>query len=408
MLKENNSIVSHFMISLMGVSVFNLFPVMFLNTSNFSYLIVFAFTAYFLFKIIFSASVNKLPIQSNLIYIALLFWTIIIFFRGLSADYDLLRSLFLSPYVFLPYTLPFVVKYFSIYDLKKILSLIYYVNIIYIIFIVLFFIQPDNDILLSLGFVEDVNKYLAFPNFLLLFLFTKLPKKERLLSIIVFSVGFFISVFTARRSLTWTFGWAFVLLIYLLYENSANSLWKKIKLFMTVIIIGTTMYFVYNKYEDAIFGNLMSKIDKDTRSTVVRDFESDMELDDLIFGRGINGSYLLRETDREISGNYSLNRKIIEAGYLNLILKGGYIYLILLLIIYLMSIYKGFFKSKNNYSKAFAAFILLHILESYPAGVLTFNLRFFLIWFCIAMCFNKQFLQASDETLDMLLMRKKF
>lgn len=408
MSKENNSIVQPLIISLIGISIFNLLPIVLLNTVNFSYLLVFAFTAYFLYKIIFSGGGVKSSIQSNLLYIALLFWTIIIVLRGFNTDYDFLRSLFISPYVFLPYTFPFVTKYFSIYDFKKILTLIYYVNIIYILFIILFFIQPSNDITVSVGFVEDVNKYLAFPNFLMLFSFVKLKKKEKILTIIVFFVGFLISVFTARRSLTWTFGWAFIFFLYLLYVNSKKSLLKIIRLFVVVFFIGISMYFVYNKYEDALFGNLMAKIDADTRGTILRDFDSDMQLEDLIFGKGLNGTYELRETGREMTDNYSSQRSIIEAGYLNITLKGGYIYLGLLLIIYLVAIFNGFFRSSNNYSKAFAAFILLHILEAFPAGVLTFNLRFFLIWFCIAMCWDKQFLQTSDDKLDMLLIKNKF
>lgn len=406
--KENNSIIGPLIISLIGVSIFNLLPVVLVNTANFSYVIVFGFTALFLFQIIFYTSRNKLSIRSNVLYIALLFWTIVVFLRGFSTDYDFLRSIFLSPYVFLPYTLPFVVKYFSIMDFKKILSFIFYINILYLLFLLLFFTRPGNDITLSLGFVEEVNKYLAFPNFLMLFSFTKLSKKEKLLTIIVFFVGFLISVFTARRSLTWTFACAFVLFMYLLYANNKRSLLKQIQFLIILIFIGVTMYFVYNKYENSLFGNLMAKIDADTRGTVLRDFDRDMEVDDLIFGRGLNGSYLLRETGREISENYSSQRNIIEAGYLNLVLKGGYILLILLLIIYLISIYNGFFKSKNNYSKAFAAFIFLHILEAYPAGVLTFNIRFFLIWFCIAMCWDKQFLKNTDDKLDMLLLKNKF
>lgn len=408
MIKENNSIVIPLIISLIGVSIFNLLPVVFSNTANFSFNFVFVFTIYFLYKIIFSSTHYKLSIQSNLLYLTLLFWTLIIFLRGLNTEYDFLRSLLLSPYVLLPYALPFVAKFFSILDFKKILSFIFYLNIIYLSFLLLFFIQPSNDITLSIGFVEDVNKYLAFPNFLMLFSFSKLSKKEKLLSIIVFFVGFLISIFTARRSLTWTFGCALILFLYLIYVNNKKSLFDQIRSFVIFIIIGIAISFIYNKYEEVLFGNLIAKFDADTRSTVLSDFDSDMAYDDLIFGRGINGSYLLRETGREISDDYSSHRKIIEVGYLNIILKGGYIYLVILLIIYLVSIYNGFFKSKNSYSKAFAAFILLHIFEAYPAGVLTFNLRFFLIWFCIAMCWDRKFLQVSDDNLDMLLIGNKF
>jgi len=408
LLIKKKLVTQSLMIALIGVSIFNLLPVLFLNTANFSFVIVFAFTAYFLYKIIFSGSGLKSPIQYNLIYIALLFWTIIIFLRGFNTDYNYLRSLFISPYVFLPYILPFTVRFFSIYDFKKILSLIHYVNIIYLLFIIIFFIQPNNDITLSIGFVEEVNKYLAFPNFLMIFSFAKLSKKERLLSIIVFFVGFLISVYTARRSLTWTFGWAFILLMYLIFLNSKKSLLKQIRLFIAFIFIGIAMYFVYNKYEEAIFGNLMARIDEDSRGSVLRDFENDMQLEDFLFGKGLDGTYLLRETDRDFfEGNIS-KRDIVEAGYLNIILKGGYVHLILFVIIFLVAIFNGFFRSNNYYAKVFACFILLQILESYPAGVLTFNLRFFLIWFCIAMCWDKKFLLASDSYIDSLLTSKRF
>ena len=404
--KTNNSIVQPLIISLIGVSIFNVLPVLFLSTSNFSFVIVFAFTVFFLFKIIFSGSQNKSEIQSNFLYIALLFWTIIIFFKGFNANYDYIRSLFISPYVFLPYLLPFTVKFFSIYDLKKIFSLIHYVNIIYLLFILLFFIQPSNDVTLSIGFVEEVNKYFAFPNFLLLFSLAKLPKKERLISIIVFIIGFLISIFAARRSLTWTFGCAFFLLMYMLYVNSINSFLNKTRLILVYVIIGLSIYFIYNKYEETFFGNIIGRLDQDTRGSVVKDFNNDMNSENLIFGKGLDGTYLLKETDRSFFEGVALKRDIIEAGYMNIILKGGLIHLFLFLIIFLVTIINGLFKSKNNYSKAFAVFILLQILEAYPAGVLTFNLRFFLIWYCIAMCWNKQFLQSSDGFIDSLLKSK--
>lgn len=401
--KEKQTNIKWLFNCLFGVSIFNLLPLLFDKTSNFSFVIVFGFTAFFLFKAITSKVIFSSNIKTNFFYICLVIWSVIIFFRGITFNYDFYRSLLISPYVFLPYLFPFLVKYFTIYDFKKILNFIHYVNIVFLLFVLLYFRQPQNDIMLSIGFVEDLNKYLAFPAFFLLFSFKHLTTRRQIVSLLVFFIGFGISIYTARRSLTWTFGWAFIFFIYLLYSGYNGSLAKKFRFFLVIALISFAMYFVFQKYEQTFFGSLADKIDVDTRSTVLNDFERDMHLEDWIFGRGIGGGYQLRETGFEINNNYSNSRNIIEAGYLNLILKGGYIYLFLLFIIYLKAIYNGLFKSNNNFAKAFALFIILHMLELYPAGILTFNIRFLLIWYCIAMLWNKKFLQFTDENLKISL-----
>lgn len=396
-------------ISLIGVSIFNLLPILSENTVNYAFLLVFGFTALFLFNVVIGSykyKNNNLNIRTNILYLFLISWTIFILLRGIQFNYNYLRSLFISPYFFLPYLLPFILKYYSIYDFRKIINLIQYINIIYLVCVIFFFIFANNDIIKSVSFIEDGNKYLAFPNFLMLFSFPKLSKKQKVLSIIVFVVGFLISVLAARRSLTWTFSWAFVLFLILNYVHSNSNIYKKIKFIIVFILLGLGLYLVYQKYEDVIFGNLISRIDADTRSSVSNDFKRDMDIESLIFGRGIGGTYTLRETDYDINEDYSNKRNIIEAGYLNIVLNGGYIYLILLFIIYLKSIYNGF-KSKNYYSKVCAAFIFLHIMESYPAGVLTFNIRFFLIWFCIAMCWDNKFLESTDKELEVIFNEKQ-
>lgn len=407
MSNESDSVIQPMVISIIGVSVFSLLPIVLPIASSFSYVVVFVFTVFFIFKGLFSNRSNITTLQLKLLYIVLLFWTIVVFFRGFSSDYNFLRSLVISPYVFLPYIFPFFIRHFSILDLRKILLLINYTNIIYLGFIILFLFNLGGDFLESIGFIEDLNKYFAFPNFLMLFFFFKLTKREKLLSLSVFFLGFLMSIYTARRSLTWTFGWAFVLFLLLIYTNMGKSLLKKIKFVIFLSLIGLSLFFVYQKYEESLFGNLLAKIDADTRSTVLTDFDNDMNTEDLIFGKGINGSYLLRETDKQISESYLPNRNLIEVGYLNIVLKGGYIHLFLFIIIYLIAIFKGFFKSKNNYSKAFACFILLYVFESYPAGVMMFNFRFLLIWFCVAVCWDKQFLKLSDSQLNSILVINK-
>ena len=138
----------------------------------------------------------------------------------------------------------------------------------------------------------------------------------------------------------------------------------------------------------------------DNRSDLLEDYNNSLSAYDLTFGRGIGGTYFSSvQIDLNAEGQGSNNRNVIEAGYLMMILNGGYIYLILLLTIYLKAIYNGIVKSNNSIAKAFSAFIFLHILELYPSGVIWFNMRFLLIWMCIAMCYSKVFLNYKDDSL---------
>ncbi|WP_354330188.1 hypothetical protein [Pedobacter sp. CG_S7] len=395
----NRTTIKPLIISLIGVSIFNVLPIVFPNTSVFSYVLVFLFTVYFFFEIYHSNKFQR-TIETNIFYKALLIWTIIIILRGLENNYNFFRGVFVSPYLLLPYLFPFFIKSFKIYDFKIILSFIHYMNVIFLSFLFLYFIQPNSNITTSLGFVEDLSKYFAFPNFFLLFSIKKAKGHERVLSVIVFIIGFLIVVYCARRSLIWTYGWAFLLALILNIFLTKQSASNKILYILITVFFVFILFVGIQKYKDVLFENLIVKIDADTRGAVISDFESDMDPVSLLFGRGISGGYLLKKTSLEINNYESKYRTIIEAGYLNLILKGGYFYLFLIFVIYLISIYKGLFKSNNTYNKAFACFILVHLVESYPAGILTFNLRFFLIWYCISMCWNKKVLNATDSQVN--------
>ena len=74
-----------------------------------------------------------------------------------------------------------------------------------------------------------------------------------------------------------------------------------------------------------------------------------MKTPDWIAGRGITGQYFCPDIEEEQFNDY---RSVIETGYLNIILKGGFVSLILLLLITIPAIIKGIFYSNNILSKA--------------------------------------------------------
>ena len=147
---------------------------------------------------------------------------------------------------------------------------------------------------------------------------------------------------------------------------------------------------------------MISKIDDDSRSGVELEFMLDMgdNIQYWIFGKGAMGTYY-DSSPLFIESNGL--RQEIETGYLHLILKGGIIYLILYIIVLLRAFYYGYFKSRNDLTKAFAAFSLIALLELIPYGIPTFNFKYLTLWIGVGFCLNKTVRnKTNDEIKNML------
>jgi hypothetical protein len=89
-------------------------------------------------------------------------------------------------------------------------------------------------------------------------------------------------------------------------------------------------------------------------------------------------------------------RFLIESGYLQTILKGGIISLVLFLMIAFPAIYLGILKSKNILSKASGTIVLLWLIDMFPWGMPAINIRYILVWTCIGICYSKAVRSLTD------------
>lgn len=338
-------------------------------------------------------SANTLA-KKSLVMIFLLLWTVVMFLRGLKIDYEFIYSILIVPYVFLPFTFPFVAGAFRAHHLKIIFRVINVLNVAYLIFVVLNAQRLISGVEGGVAIVENVTHYLAFPNFLMLFSLYRVGVLKRIISVSVYFVGLFASLYFARRGLTWTFACGGFLGILLLLLDSGLSIRRRmIWLFGSLAVILVASYVLWENSQ-SLLGPLIDRLFEDSRGWVLKDFEQDMGALDLLLGRGIGGTYFLSVSDVEgVSGRA---RGIIESGYLNIVLYGGYIYLVLLAIMYARAIYRGLFRSRNGLAKALACFIVMHVLEMYPAGVIFFNMQFLIIWVAIALCLDRDFVRSKN------------
>ena len=324
-------------------------------------------------------------------------WALIIILRGLSFNYKFINHLiFDATNGILPYLLPFILLFpatLSFY--KKLLNIIIILNVFFFMFNIIFFrnlFSNDHTGQLSQGMTENFTTYLGLPIGFLLLTFYYQSNKKKIFAIIIILITWLLVIIRARRGLVFISS-SIIIFSCILFFLSSN---KKILItFLGLIItffIMTYFHQVYNS-NNGIFSYLVERADEDTRNDVEIQFYKDMQLQDWIAGRGINGKYYCPEIEPEDLTGY---RSVIETGYLQIILKGGLISLGLLLMIAIPAIVKGFFFSENLLAKAAAAWILIWLMSLYPTTVVNFSLNYLLFWISIGICYSKEIRNIPD------------
>lgn len=110
---------------------------------------------------------------------------------------------------------------------------------------------------------------------------------------------------------------------------------------------------------------------------------------DWVFGRGWFGRYY--------EPGFKIFRSSIETGYLALILRGGFLYLIPYVATLSFTAFTGYFKSNNLFCKSFAIMCLMQIISLYPYGWPVFNYFHFILWMGVWVCNIKSFREMTDN-----------
>jgi hypothetical protein len=250
-------------------------------------------------------------------------------------------------------------------------------------------VETSFDLGISCGFILLTYKYHS--------------TKRKLIAIATIVLILLFAIVRARRGLIlMTSG--VILMSYVQYLVNSK---KKILIFYSTILLITlgSLYAasIYNIKSNRIFSFIAERGDEDTRTGVELYFYADMKPLDWTIGRGIAGKYYCPNIEEDAVSNY---RSVIETGYLQIVLKGGLISLLLLLLITIPAIFKGIFYSKNMLSKAAGIWIFLALTSLYPATVDTFSMRYLLVWISVGICYSKEIRNIPDNVLKEYFLQK--
>jgi hypothetical protein len=337
----------------------------------------------------------------QLVFFLYLIWIAVIVVRGFHFNFEEIQFflfnawfggiLYLTPlFLLMPLKLVYLKKVFHV------LIILAFFFVIYDIVFIRHIMSSQEDNFLSQEMYEYFARTLAIPCFFLLMVYSYQSGKKKFFLIFIFLLTVFFALVRARRGLLFMCGLTAVLSYLLFLSKSRN---KFFFVFLTIICGGILFIFgleFFASHKLGIFSHIADRGLEDTRSTVEICFYQDLSLKDWIIGKGMMGEYFCPGIDSNDVTGY---RGTIETDYLQIILKGGVISLSLFLLITIPAIFKGFFYSNNLLSKAAGMWILLILLNMYPANLDTFTMQYILLWISVGICYSKAFRKIPDHLL---------
>ena len=339
----------------------------------------------------------------KLIFTAYCFWSFLLVMRGLQFNYDSIKFfLFNAQFGGIIYLTPLILLFpKSLFYYKKLFIVIVGLSAVFIL-CDLYFIKDlltlAEDGSGSRDMLERFSLHLSLPSGFILLTYLYHSKKRLLLALSVVLITLLLAVVQARRGLIFMNLSMLAVAMVLYFNLNKKSL---IKIFISLLLLG--ILFTYTEKaiqqnKSGIFTAIQERLLADTRGGVEICFFEDMNHFEWIAGKGLNGQYFCPGID---PGNTTGYRKVIETGFLQIILKGGIISLALFLLLAIPAIVKGFFYSNNLFSKAAAAWIFLSLLFSYPSTIHSFSLYYLLVWLCIGICYSKPIRALPDRVFMM-------
>ncbi len=340
-------------------------------------------------------------------------YSMIIVLRGGEYDMNTIKKMLFSVGLgALPYFTPLVMLWprnFQVY--RTMFTMLLVSGVLFILFTAVFWNIAHNPNRLSLAsqsFADVFISLLAIPlcYIFLTYMYHQKGKqgfglgKKNLFAILVTLLALYIAIYRARRGSIFIIGSTMAVAGMLYFIFSKN---RVMTIFMAILVFSGSALFFIGRQMPSMFSFVMERGNEDTRSGVEQYMSADMSGMDWIIGKGIHGEYFcpIVITVDDSSGY----RDVIETGFLQILLKGGYTSLILLLMILLPAIHRGIFKSRNLLSKASAVYILLWLAACYPSVVVGFTFHYIVLWVAVGICYSEQIRSLPDSTIKYYLQK---
>jgi hypothetical protein len=323
------------------------------------------------------------------------FYEFTIIIRGWSFSYIDLKTYIQSSITFWPFLIPlFVFFNKKISTMALLMKWIYYMGLAFLLISLIF-----SSLLLHRINAENTISIAAGCGFLMLNTYYLNNTKANITFIIIL-ISLLSVTYLARRNVMLTHIEYIFFSYFLNRKYLTGKFLNKIFLFMLLCIV---LYSLNPKIiPSGLSGNISQRLTEDTRSILFASFFIEMQ-DDLVLGKGMNGTYYFpiggESDDGSVAFYETEYRDLIENGYLQLLLTGGIIHIILFLSVLVPALYLGIFRSSNNFSKACGIFVLLRLIDMTVYGIPSLDFNYILIWICVGVCYTSSIRELTNDSI---------
>ncbi len=380
---------------------------------NVQKLVISSFLAFSVVCVLYLCFLNRKALSNiskgtRRVFIFLMLWSLYVVGRSLSFSPQDLVTNFGNVYMALAWFTPLLIIVGQKVEVWKIVF-----KSIFFMFQLMFLAMFALPIYKGAGKLKTEWTWLLRPiNFMLLIGVRRFTVSYRVLLYVIVICYLIVAVLTKQRI---EFMLLILLLLFLFIDKLRHVKIKK-KLFKYAVLgflLLTVLIFTYGYENLALIINRYVEY-TDTRIFLYNELLWELgKTDELLTGRGSLGTYYshFMEHTKWYTENYlnqrwwgdSSTRITIEVGYLQMILKGGFILFLSTLYLLVRSSYLALFRSNNKFIKRLGVFILIIAILSLISFRPAFTPTFIILWTAVGTVLNKKNRMMNDEEINNLI-----
>lgn len=334
-------------------------------------------------------------------------WSIYTIARSISSDTTQMISLFGHFLLGWAWITPFAIYFgFNIFNWIQINNFLIKLLIVGILLTII--IVPLSGEKYTFGIFE----WLQFTPILLITYFyqSRFNKNILIFSILAFVVTSFMN--SERINIAFL-SLAFIFITFEFLRNKKINLLKRtFFILFSISILSLSSFYIsdlINKSTNSLNSN--KELKSDTRTFLFVELFKDLKEDEVITGRGALGKYYSpffkhRFTYAKTGGD-SYDRSVNEVGYLQMILKGGVIMVIVYLLILIPASFLGIFSSKNIIARMCGYYVFIYIIIWSVSFYPVYSAEFILFWMAVGTCISSKARNTTNEELYQIIKKEK-
>ena len=293
--------------------------------------------------------------------------------------------LFLDKTNNLPYLLPFCVLFLpNERHLRRIADIFFWATMLTVPLWVLNMFNLVQD-----GHTgENIGTWLPLLGCFLLAYPRKLSIKKQIALWVVWGIYLLLMILNARRGMCFTLVfYAFIRIYYRVGKIFHSPVGRIAVIGFLLVFAALFLPHSIGSYSNGIFKRISERVGEDTRSSVEILFWADYISSppiELALGRGGTGTYSQEMVNKD-TGDVIEERNVVETGYLMMLLKGGFTFCAIIIMLMLTGLFKSLFR-KDAAAVPLRLIFLLFLICNYASSfICLYYPHSIVFWLCISL-----------------------